>query len=301
MLGIGLAACGYRDAPPTAAPPELELGYPSREHFVDVGALRALLDDPELRLLDLSSLPDYRAGHLPRAQHIWWQDTIDRNKHPYGMLGDNSVRADISRAAGITPDSHVICYDDAGGVYAARMIWMLRYMGFHGAQLLSGGRQAWLAAGHELTLETPDVPRGDISDIYDESINALGPELLARLGEPSLVILDTRTEDERGETWNDHLRIGMIPGSRWLPRDQFLQPGDIPALVPADELRRRLSAAGVALEQTAEVVVYGLHSTLAALPYLALLALNDAGVRLYDGAWAEWGAGDAYPVEAFVT
>jgi thiosulfate/3-mercaptopyruvate sulfurtransferase len=256
------------------------------------------LDDPELRLLDLSPLPVYRKGHLPRAQHVWWQDTIDRNKPVYGMLGDNSVRADISRTAGITPESTVVCYDDAGGVYATRMIWMLRYMGFHGARLLTGGRQAWLAAGHELTLKTPEVPRGAIGDIYDESINALGPALLARLDEPNLVILDTRTAQERRATWNDHLRIGMIPGSRWLPRDQLLQPGNVPVLVPASELRQRLTTAGVALEQAAEVIVYGLHSTLASLPYLALLALSDVGVRLYDGAWAEWGGDDRYPIES---
>lgn len=297
LLGLGLAACGYRSAGPTSTPPDLRLGYPAGEHFVDSAWLRERLDDPQLRLLDLTPLPDYRAGHIPSAQHIWWQDTIDRNKPSYGMLGDNSVRADITRAVGIIPETNVVCYDDAGGVYATRLIWMLRYMGFWNARLLVDGRQGWLAHGWELTLDQPGVSHGGIDDIFDESINALGPELLERLDEPGLVVLDTRTAAERRETWNDHLRHGVIPGSYWLPRDQFLQPGAVPVLVPADTLRERLAAAGVPLEQATEVVVYGLHGTLPALPYLALLGLGDFGVRLYDGSWAEWGAYPYYPIE----
>lgn len=296
LAGLGLAACGYRAAEPTSPPPDLALAYPAGGHFVDSVWLRERLEDPRLRLLDLSPLPVYRSGHIPGAQHIWWQDTIDRNKHAYGMLGDNTVRGDLARAAGITTETTVVCYDDAGGVYATRLIWMLRYMGFQNARLLVEGRQGWLERGWELTLEQPDVPSGGIGDIFDESINAFGPELLERLDEPGLVVLDTRTAAERRETWNDHLRHGLIPGAGWLPRDQFLQPGGVPALIPAALLRERLEAAGVAVEQTAEVVVYGLHSTLASLPYLALLALNEFSVRLYDGAWAEWGAYDYYPV-----
>jgi thiosulfate/3-mercaptopyruvate sulfurtransferase len=297
LAELGLAACGYRAAEPTMPPPDPALDYPASEHFVDAAWLRERLDDPRLRLLDLTPLPVYRAGHIPGAQHVWWQDTIDRNKHAYGMLGDNTVRGNLTRAAGITPESTVVCYDDAGGVYATRLIWMLRYMGFHGARLLVDGRQGWPAHGWELTLERPSVAEGGIGDIFDESINALGPELLERLGEPGLVVLDTRTAAERRETWNDHLRLGQIPGCHWLPRDQFLQPGRAPALIPAGRLRERLTAAGVALERTAEVVVYGLHGTLSSLPYLALLALDDFSVRLYDGAWAEWGAYDYFPVE----
>ncbi|MBA2452235.1 MAG: hypothetical protein H0V47_03625, partial [Chloroflexia bacterium] len=132
MLGLTSLAtgCGVRDdSSNIQAAPNLDLGYPAGNLLVDAGWLARRIDDPSLRLLDCSPLPAYRAGHLPEARHVWWQDTIELHNPVYGMLVNPDGRAELTRQAGIQHDSQVVCYDNAGGVYAARVLWMLRYMG----------------------------------------------------------------------------------------------------------------------------------------------------------------------------
>ncbi|CAN5277041.1 3-mercaptopyruvate sulfurtransferase [soil metagenome] len=297
ILGLASLAtgCGVRDdSSNIQAAPNLDLGYPAGNLLVDAGWLTRRIDDPSLRLLDCSPLPAYRAGHLPVARHVWWQDTIELHNPVYGMLVNPDGRAELTRQAGIQHDSQVVCYDNAGGVYAARVLWMLRYMGFRSGGLLIGGREGWRAAGHDLTRAEPESSVGGIDDIFDESIVAQPQDILSRLDEPGLTILDTRTEEERHETWNNKLRSGMIPGSVWLPRDQFLQNQAVPQW--ASELVSRL-APTFSLDTTAEVIVYGLHGTLASLPYHLLMALGRFHVRLYDGSWAQWGADESLPAD----
>lgn len=291
------AACGRQGGATDDRPAQIAVDSPLDSYFVGPDDLAAELDDPQLRLLDLSPLPDFRGGHIPRARHVWWQDTIERHNPVYGMLVNARGRQQLVEEVGITSDSNVVCYDRSGGVYAARLIWVLHYMGFRDARLLRGGLQGWRASGRNLTLEPADPSAGGITDIFDESIISNAEDIQDRRDHPGLVILDTRTKGERRETWRDALRRGKIPGSLWLPRDSLLTDGSVPALIDANAIRERLSEAGVDLDQTAEVIVYGLHGTLASLPYLALTALDSFHVRLYDGSWADWGSSVDLPVD----
>lgn len=271
-----------------------DLGYPDTSILVTPDQIS---DSANLRILDCSSLPSYRSGHLPGARHVWWQDTIELHNPVYGMLVNQEGRASLARRAGIEPGMEIICYDDTGGTHAARVAWTLRYMGIRSVRILVGGTRAWRAAGRELTGGSPtDSSGSSIPDIFDESIVAHPGDIVARGDEPGLVLLDTRTGSERNKTWHGKLRSGMIPGSIWIPRDRMMSDQQIP--VTASELLSLLEEQRTP-EEVGEVIVYGLHATLAALPYYLLLALDRFHVRLYDGSWSQWGSDHSLPVAAF--
>jgi thiosulfate/3-mercaptopyruvate sulfurtransferase len=232
-----------------------------------------------------SGLAAYQSGHLPGAVFV----DLDRwlaadaspaaGRHP---LPDPSVFAVGMAGLGIGEDDVVVAYDDAGGVIAARLVWLLRATG-HQAALLDGGLGAYdgpleLADPHRppavfTARPWPSYLLADIEDACD----------------PDNVVLDARDGDRyRGELEPVDPRAGHIPGARNLPCRANLD--DSGRFLPVDELRRRFAEVGVG---AAVPVVSYCGSGVTACHNL--LALEYAGLgpgRLYPGSWSQYSATD---------
>ncbi len=248
-----------------------------------------LADHPEAVLVDVrwyldgrSGRDAYANGHLPGAvwidlaAHLAGPASAESGRHP---LPTPEVFAEGMRAAGISDDSVVVAYDDAGGAYAARLVWLLRLLGVDAA-VLDGGLQAWLG---ELVLGSDVRPEG--------SFTARGwvPADLATINDASTgeVVLDARAPQRyRGESEPVDARAGHIPGAvnaffgdNLGPDQRFLSP---------DALRDRFEALGV--RDAADVVAYCGSGVTACHN---LLALERAGLgrgRLYVGSWSQYSA-----------
>lgn len=267
--------------------------------FVDVAWVTAhraevVLADVRFYLDGRSGASAYAEGHIPGAVFVSLADTLAAagdpargGRHP---LPDPAVFAAGLGALGIGERDTVIAYDDAGGVMAGRLVWMLR-VGGHDAALLDGGLAAWpgpLRAGAEPARPVPDeplVPRpwpaAKLASV--EEAAAPGPA----------VLIDARPR-ERYLGAEDDLdpRAGHIPGARSVPCRESLDA--VGRLRPAGELRARLAQAGIA-EGTPVISSCGSGVTACH----NLLVMEHVGVgegRLFPGSWSQWSRDPARPV-----
>jgi thiosulfate/3-mercaptopyruvate sulfurtransferase len=194
---------------------------------------------------------------------------------------------------GLHAERAVVLIDQQSGLRAARAFWFLEYFGHPHVQVLDGGIDAWQRAGLPLAT-APDPP---VAATWDETprheVLATWRDVMDRLGDPDVVLLDTRTEDEFSGRVVRARRGGTIAGSTHIEWTRNLDADG--AFKPAAELRAMYEAAGVTPDR--EVVTYCQGAYRAAHGYLALRLLGYPRVRVYLGSWKEWGDREDTPVE----
>ena len=275
--------------------------------LISAAELMQHLDNPSYIILDCrSELTDQKAGalafasgHIPGAQHadpdIQLSDKSAgsngafRGRHP---LPNQDTFIEALRDWGVYPNSQVVVLDAHGGMFAARLWWMLRWVGHRGVAVLDGGLQAWQAAGGALTQEVIVRPRGSITRQPALTSVVSADDVLANLSARARVVLDARAADRfRGENETIDPVAGHIPGAknRWF-KDNLLPDGHFKA---ADALRAEFSA----LIKSPESTILQCGSGISACHNL--LAMEIAGLpgaALYPGSWSEWSSDASRPV-----
>jgi thiosulfate/3-mercaptopyruvate sulfurtransferase len=179
---------------------------------------------------------------------------------------------------GIADGDTVVAYDDAGGVVAARLVWMLRATG-RDAALLDGGLDAWDGPSETDEVRRPPAvftprpwPAERLADLADAT-------------DPAHVVIDARDPARfRGELEPVDARPGHIPGARSMPCQDNLDGAG--RLLPVDALRERFRAAGVI---DGDAVVSYCGSGVTACHNLIALELAGLGAgRLYPGSWSQY-------------
>ncbi len=241
----------------------------------------------------------YGREHIPGARFLHLDRDLSgpmtgtNGRHP---LPEPGVLAARLGACGVGPDTRVVAYDNEGGVFAARLWWLLRWLGHDNVAILDGGLAAWKRAKQPLEAAVPDVvPAGFPLCPRPAAVVALG-EVQACLSDPAMLLLDARAED-RFAGQNETLDPvgGHIPGA--LNRF-FMDNLDDNGLnfKPVAELRAEFEA--LLAGRDPATVVHSCGSGVTACHNL--LAMEEAGLsgsRLYAGSWSEWCSDPARPVE----
>ena len=198
------------------------------------------------------------------------------------------------REFGVDRDSVVVAYDAGNGMYAARLWWMLRWLGHDAVFVLDGGLDRWLALGLPVDTLVPEPGPGDFSarPRPEMQIDAVG--VLARVTDPASRLLDARAPERyRGEVEPIDAVAGHVPGAVNHPFTSSM--GDDGRLLPPERLRaaftRRL--AGVPAGRT--IAMCGSGVTACHL-LLAMERAGLSGARLYAGSWSEWSRDPSRPV-----
>jgi thiosulfate/3-mercaptopyruvate sulfurtransferase len=257
--------------------------------------LAAHLDDPGIRVVELRRLgaEDYAQGHVPGAVFVE-NDAIRDPRNPPTFLPSVQAFETLMGRLGISNSTRVLAYDERGGIYAARLWWILNYFGHSNVALVDGGWTKWTREGRPVSVE-PARPRpARFAARPDPRWLATAEDVLAAIDKPGIRIVDARTRAEiEGRDPRGIRRAGFIPSSVPVYWEDALDP-ELLTFKPESELRRLYESRGVRTDE--EVIAYCQVGMRASHDLFVLRLLGASKLRNYLGSWEEWGNRDDLPI-----
>ncbi len=265
------------------------------------------IDDPNWVVLDCrhdlmnpsAGRDGYAIGHIKGAQFAAIDTELSGAKQAPGAgftgrhpLPERAAFIETLRGWGIHPGTQVVAYDAHGGMFAARLWWMLRWVGHSAVAVLDGGLAAWMSKALPMSTEQPVRERGAISEQASLVNTVSAADVLNNIDSKAKTLVDARAADRfRGENETIDPVGGHIPGAKNhffkdnLEADgRFKHPeqlkADFAALVPDPEQAIMQCGSGVT----------ACHNL------LAMEVAGLPGAALYPGSWSEWCADPARPV-----
>lgn len=263
-----------------------------------IGREQVLVCDCRFDLADLAAgRRAYAGGHIPGAVYVDLEQDLSgrttgaNGRHPLPEPGAFAARM---AELGVDARAAVIAYDSSNGAYAARLWWMLRWIGHRHVAVLDGGLAAWTASGRRLEAGVGTAKPGTLTNEAPGMPQVEVGQVAANLGTGDLLVLDARSAERfAGVPHPLDSKFGHIPGARsrfygdnLLPDGRFKAP---------EELAREFDdlLAGTPPEQVVHQCGSGVT---AALNLLAMEAAGLHGSRLYPGSWSEWTSDPVRPV-----
>lgn len=255
--------------------------------LVDPQQLAAQLTHPALRIIEVGQGQPkfYSKGHIPQAVYLPYASLLSGQAPAVGQLPELAQLSALFSQCGLTPETHIVAYDDDRGGSACRLLWTLDAIGHRHFSLLNGGLYAWQQAGLTLS-RTPAQPHPS-SYVAQLNSNAIAnlEYIQQHLNHPQVQLLDARSLEEYHGHKAYARRAGHIPGAihwDWL---EMMTPDH--RMKPASELRALCQQRGLNLQH--EIVTYCQTHHRSSYSYIALKTLGCQQVKGYAGSWSEWG------------
>jgi thiosulfate/3-mercaptopyruvate sulfurtransferase len=259
------------------------------------------LADPNVRFVEVDvDTTAYEQSHIPGAVGWDWTSQLAD-----GIRRDIASREDFSallQRSGIGPDTTIVLYGDNNNWFAAWAYWQLKLYGHKDVRILDGGRKYWLDQGLPLSVDAPSHATTDYQlPEADFSLRAFRDDILPRLGDPELALVDVRSPAEfNGEIIappgmsESAQRAGHIPGAASIPWAQAVREDG--RFKPAEELQALYGAKGITPDK--DVIAYCRIGERSSHSWFVLHELlGYERVRNYDGSWTEYGSLIGVPIE----
>lgn len=253
------------------------------EFMVNSKWLAAHKNDADIVLIDMSDGTQYQRFHIPGAIHLPYEilNQTTRKRISLSVGPDTIIR--FLGLLGIKRNSHVIIYDDMGGLNASRLFWELQRLQHEKVSLLNGGLVKWILDGHKVDNipVKPQPAKYQFTGKPDNSVLASLEDINAKA-----TLLDVRSQEE----YTGHprqKRSGHIPGAHWWSWDSSVDFSNAFQHKPVASLMDSLRQLGVTSKQQ-PLIVYCRSGHRASQSYFTLRSLGFSNVKLYDGSIAEY-------------
>ena len=273
--------------------------------FVGADWLAEHIDDPEIQIIDArmaspgqedrNVAQEYLNGHIPGAVFFDIEALSDHTSPLPHMLPRPETFAVAMRELGVNQDKHLIVYDEGNLFSAPRAWWMLRTFGVEKVSILGGGLAGWQRDDLLLEEGAVELPEGEFNAAFNPEAVVKVTDVLLASHENTAQVIDARPAARFNAEVDEPrpgLRRGHIPGALNVPWTELVREGE---LKPTDELDAIFFGRGVSYDKP--IIVSCGSGVTAAVVLLALATLDVPNVKLYDGAWSEWGARADLPVE----
>ena len=269
------------------------------EYFISTADLAA--SPSGAKIVDVRPAPLYLTGHIEGAIHLDKASFLDTRNDVPSLVPTEAQLERLLDSLGISRDDTVVAYADHTNPYAARLVWTLRYHGHAKSYVLDGGYDKWVKEGRATRVLPSFALRTQGYRVNaGRALRAEGKDVYAKLGNPAVVVWDTRSAEEYVGTDVRANRGGHIPTAvhlNWV--DLQKEVDGVRVLKSEEEIRALLAAHGLTPDR--EVIAHcqtGIRSSYATL---VLLGLGYARIKNYDGSWIEWANEPSFPVQSGAT
>lgn len=263
------------------------------------------LDDPDLVLLDctVSTVPkdgggvrnvsgraDYEKGHIPTAGFADLKGELTDGDSPveFAVPAPGQFCAAMG-ALGVGDDSRVVLYDANYSAWAARVWWMLRWVGFDRAALLNGGLRVWTAEGRPLSTEPVSRPPKHLTAAPRPQLIADRDEVLAGIDDAAVCLIDAMPAPYYRGEMTLYARPGHIPGAVNVSGVDLLDEsgryrpdGELAAMFKGDRNARAITYCGGGIMASSSAFV--------------MTRLGFTDVAVYTASLQEWAADPDNPM-----
>src|SRR3954464_2894848 len=266
--------------------------YAHPEQLVDTAWVAAHAADANVRVVDMRQT-GYSEGHVPGAVYIS-PVAIRDAKAPPTFLPTPAAFEEMMAKAGISDATRVVVYDERGGIYGARLWWILNYYGHTNVALMNGGWIKWTAEQRPTSMAPGSFDPAKFSARPQTHWVATASDVVGAIGKPGVTIVDARTQAEiDGKDLRNIKRGGFVPSSVPVYWEDLLD-AQKKTFKPADELKKLYEDRGILPSN--EVIAYCQVGMRASVDLFALHLLGYDKLRNYYGAWEEWGNRDDLPL-----
>jgi len=296
-----MTACSKSDVQPDL----VENVDDTMDSLVTAKWLSQHIDDPDLVVLDctvlvvpnesggyqsISGKANYESGHIPTAGFADLKvDLSDwENPQEFIMPSAEDFVAAMS-ALGVGDDTRVVLYDNYNSIWAARVWWMLRWVGFDRVAILDGGIDAWIAEGQPVSTEPVDRATAKLSLALRPELIADRDEVLASIYNDKVNVIDALPEPQYRGEMSMYARPGHISGAINVPTSALVEEGHFRS---DEELGTLFDS-----DRDARTITYCGGGVAAAADAFVLVRLGFKDVAVYAASLQEWATDPANPME----